>query len=154
MLSKKAKYGLKAMFLLAQRYRAGEVVGIREMARSEGIPVKFLEAILLELKNSGFLWSKRGPGGGYALARAPQSIYVGEILRLLDGPLAPVPCVSKSAYRPCEECPDEAHCGVRLVMQRTRDAIAEVLDGASLAEAAAEASESAEGQASVPMYHI
>jgi Rrf2 family protein len=98
------------------------------------VPRKFLELILLELKNHGLLQSKKGKGGGYALARPPETINVGEIVRLIDGPIAPLPCVSKTAYMRCEECRDERTCGIRLVMKNVRDATASILDATSIAD--------------------
>ena len=98
------------------------------------LPKKFLESILLELRNKGILGSKKGKGGGYFLARAPGVISVGEIIRALDGPMAPVPCVSQTAYRTCEECENEATCGIRAAMQDVRDATAQILDRESLAD--------------------
>ena len=133
MLSRKAKYGLKAVLFLAQRSGEGPVL-IEEIAVAEGIPRKFLEQILLELKKKGLLHSRMGRGGGYQLGRAPEEIFMGEIVRALDGPLAPVPCVSVIAYRRCDECADENSCGIRLVMKEVRDSIAHILDTASLAD--------------------
>lgn len=135
MLSSKAKYGLKAMVYLARHEDQGAVV-IQEIASAETMPKKFLDAILLELKNHGFLASKKGKGGGYVLARRASSIRVGDIVRVLDGPLAPVPCVSRTAYRRCDDCRDETGCAVRSVMGQVRDAIAAILDNVSLAEMA------------------
>ena len=134
MLSKKAKYALKAMLYLAREGDRGPVL-IAEIADREGIPKKFLEAILLALKNRGLLASRKGKGGGYALARPAAVVTFGEIVRIMDGPLAPVPCVSATAYHPCEECGDEGHCAIRIVMQEARDALASVLDGTTLADA-------------------
>ena len=152
MITTKAKYGLKAMVQLALRYQQKTPLPISEIAESEGIPAKFLEAILVELKNSGLLTSKRGPGGGYMLARAPERISVAMVLRALDGPLAPVPCVSKEFYRTCPDCLDERTCTVRPVMKEVRDAIAEVLENKSLAEMAAWAAR--RQQDATPMYYI
>ena len=133
MLSRKAKYGLKAMIHLAQRAGEGPVL-IEEVAAAEGIPRKFLELILLELKKKGLLHSRQGRGGGYQLGRDPETIFMGDIVRILDGPLAPVPCVSVTAYRRCEECAEERTCGVRLVMKEVRDSIARILVTESLAD--------------------
>ena len=133
MLSSKAKYGLKAMVHLALREGQGPVL-IAEVAEAARIPKKFLDTILLDLKNHGLLLSKKGKGGGYTMARPAARIMVGEIVRILDGPLAPVPCVSRSAYRRCDDCIDEAACAVRGVMQDVRDAISAILDNTSLAE--------------------
>jgi Rrf2 family protein len=133
MLSNKAKYALRALFALSKKYNEGPVL-ISDLAAEEGIPKKFLELILLELKNQGILQSKKGRGGGYFLGKNPDSITLGQIIRILDGPLAPLPCVSQIAYRKCEECEDEATCGIRIVMKEVRDATASILDGASLAD--------------------
>jgi Rrf2 family protein len=107
------------------------VVQIREISEREKIPAKFLEQILLTLKNAGLLHSKMGVGGGYHLSRPAKEISLGHIVRILDGPLAPVKCVSQMAYEPCG-CPDEETCGLRLAMGDVRNAIAEILDGTSL----------------------
>lgn len=133
MLSKKAKYGLKALLVLA-RHDDREPVLISDIAEEEAIPKKFLELILLELKNNGILHSKKGKGGGYFLAKNPTEISLGSVLRMLDGPIAPLPCVSQTAYARCEECKDEAVCGVRLAMKDLRDAMSAVLDKTSLAD--------------------
>jgi Rrf2 family protein len=133
MLSKKAKYGLKALTLLAKEYGHGPVL-ITDLAQKEGIPKKFLELILLNLKHHGILQSKKGKGGGYFLGRPPDSVTMGEVIRALDGPLAPLPCVSQTAYQRCEECTDELTCGIRMVMKEVRDQTAKILDGTSLAD--------------------
>ena len=131
MLSARAKYGLKAMIYLAEREGAGGVQGA-SIAESQNIPKKFLDTILLELKNNGLLHSKKGKGGGYSLARPASKVSIGQIVRILDGPLAPIPCVSHTAYRPCTDCPDEQSCQIRRVMGQVRDATAEILDKTSL----------------------
>lgn len=131
MLSRKSKYGLKALLLLAQESGRGPVL-ISRLAERDKLPHKFLEAILLDLKRHGFVESRKGKGGGYYLLRKPEEITFGEVIRVLEGPLALVPCVSQTAYRPCAECIDEATCGVRLAMQQVRDATAEILDGTTL----------------------
>ena len=133
MLSKKAKYALQALQYLAQEYESGPIL-IAELARRERIPKKFLELILLDLKKHGVLQSKKGKGGGYFLGKRPADVNLGHVIRLLDGPLAPLPCVSQTAYMKCQECHDEATCGIRLVMKEVRDATAEILDGTSLAD--------------------
>ena len=133
MLSKKAKYGLRALLLLAREHGKGPVL-IADLARSERIPKKFLELILLDLKNHGVLQSKKGKGGGYSLGKVPEAISLGHVIRVLDGPLAPIPCVSQTAYLKCEECKDETTCGIRIVMKEVRDATARILDGTSLAD--------------------
>ena len=133
MLSQKAKYALKALLILAKEYGQGPVL-ISDIAQREGMPRKFLELILLELKNQRILQSKKGKGGGYFLARPPEQVHVGEVLRALEGPIAPLPCVSKTAYRRCRECRDERTCGIRMVMKDVRDAMAKILDSTSLAD--------------------
>jgi Rrf2 family protein len=133
MINKKTKYALQAMILLAQDYDRGPVL-IADLAERGRIPHKFLEQILLSLKNGGLLQSRKGKGGGYLLGRPPGQITMGEVIRIVEGPLAPVPCVSKIAYRRCEECVDERTCGIRLVMQEVRDGITNILDGATFAD--------------------
>jgi Rrf2 family protein len=133
MLTKKGKYGLKAMLHLAGR-EPGEPSLVSEIASSNDIPKKFLDTILGELRNAGFVNSKKGKGGGYTLARAASEIRVGHVIRVLDGPLAPIQCASKTAYRRCDDCADEKRCGVRLVMLEAREAISAVLDHRTIAE--------------------
>ena len=133
MLSRKSKYGLKALLLLAQDAGHGPVL-IAELASREGIPRKFLEAILLELKRHGVVQSQKGKGGGYFLRRQPADITFGEVIRVLEGPLAAVPCVSHTAYMKCAECLDESTCGVRIAMKEVRDATARILDHTTLAD--------------------
>lgn len=132
MLSKKSKYALKALLALT-RHQAEEPVHIADLARQERIPQKFLELILLDLRNQGMVQSRKGKGGGYLLARDPERIPVGQVVRLFDGPLAPIPCASQTAYVRCADCVDEARCGVRLAMKEVRDATARILDQMSLA---------------------
>jgi Rrf2 family protein len=131
-LTRKSKYGLKALLVLAREYERGPVLAA-EISRREGIPEKFLQGILLELRRRNVVRSRRGQGGGYQLARDPASINFGEVLRVLDGPLALTPCVSQTAYQSCDECADESRCGIRLVMKDVRDQTARILEGASLA---------------------
>ncbi|ADH88130.1 transcriptional regulator, BadM/Rrf2 family [Ancylobacter novellus DSM 506] len=131
MLTNKGKYGLKAMLYLARIEPGSSAMG-QEIATANNIPKKFLDAILLELRNAGMLRSKKGPGGGYALAKTPREIRIGHIIRTLDGPLAPISCASKSAYVPCQDCEDLATCSVRITMSKVRDAMSEILDGMSL----------------------
>ena len=133
MLTMKGKYGLKAMVHLAG-CRPGEPELIMSIATEHGISKKFLDAILGELRVAGLVVSKKGKGGGYALARPPHEISVGEIVRVLDGPLAPIDCASRTRYRRCADCRDETVCSVRRMMQEVRDSIARVLDNRSLAE--------------------
>ena len=133
MLSRRSKYGLKALLALA-REPHGEPVLIADLAERDALPRKFLEAILLDLKRHGIVDSRKGRGGGYALRRRPDEITFGEVIRVLEGPLALVPCVSQTAYSRCVECVDEPTCGVRLAMQEVRDATAHILDGTTLAD--------------------
>lgn len=127
-LSKRGEYALRALIDIGIAKEQGRnLLPIRELAERERIPVKFLEQILLQLKDAGFLESKRGKKGGYLLRKAPRSIRIGDVVRLIDGPLAPIPCVSKTAYAPCS-CPDEDHCGLRMLMLDVRNSIAEHLD--------------------------
>ena len=131
MISKKAKYGLKAMMRLAREYGRGPIL-IADLAAEEGIPKKFLEFILLELKQKGMLQSKKGKGGGYLLARHPEEISAGGVLRALDGSLTPVACVGEADARPCAECPDPASCRIRALMREVNDATTSILDAATL----------------------
>lgn len=133
MLTSRTKYALRALGALAERGHR-EPVLIADLAREERIPRKYLERILLELKSRGVLRSQKGKGGGYVLAKRPEDINLADVVRWMDGPLAPVPCVSQTAYAPCRECTDEASCGIRSVMKEVRDAIAEILGGTSLAD--------------------
>ena len=132
-LSKRGEYGLRAMIDLADWISEAQVIQIKDIATQEKIPVKFLEQILLTLKNAGLLQSKMGVGGGYYLARPPEEITLGQIVRILDGPLAPIRCVSQMAYEPCD-CPDEETCGLRIIMLDVRNAIADILDNTTLAD--------------------
>jgi Rrf2 family protein len=133
MISKKTKYALKALIHLVREYDRGPIL-IADLARDERIPKKFLELILLTLKNNGVLQSRKGKGGGYYLGKPPREISMGNVIRILEGPLAPVPCVSETAYARCQECADERTCGIRQVMKDVRDAMAGILDGTSLAD--------------------
>src|SRR5436309_13697561 len=119
--------------VLAREAGRGPVL-VADLAERDAIPKKFLEAILLELKRHGVVESKKGKGGGYFLRRKPADVTFGEVIRVLDGPLAAVPCVSKLAYMKCVECVDEHSCGVRLAMKQVRDATAEILDNTTLAD--------------------
>jgi Rrf2 family protein len=131
-LTRKSKYGLKALLVLAKEYQRGPILA-SELAERERIPEKFLQGILLDLKRRGIVRSKRGQGGGYQLARDPAGVNFGEVIRALEGPLALTPCVSLTAYQRCEECIDEGTCGVRLVMKVVRDETARILEGSTLA---------------------
>jgi Rrf2 family protein len=133
-LSKKGEYALRSLINLgiaAEMDR--KLVQVSELAENEQLPVKFLEQILQALKEAGIVASQRGKFGGYRLARPARKIFIGEVVRLIDGPLAPIGCVSQTAYEPCT-CPDEAHCGLRMLMVDVRNAIADILDRYTLAD--------------------
>jgi Rrf2 family protein len=132
-LTNKGKYGLKAMVHLAG-LEPDVLAQAADIAESNSISKKFLDHILTELRRAGFVYSKKGKGGGYALARPAHEIRVGAIVRALDGPLAPIPCASVTAFRPCDDCSDLKICAVRLIMMEARNAIANVLDNRTLAE--------------------
>lgn len=132
MISKKTKYALKALEILGADYPHKKPWLIADLAQKGRIPKKFLELILLEMKNKEILQSKKGKGGGYFLAKAPSEISLGDVMRFLEGPLAPLPCVSQMAYKRCEECVDEHTCSIRMVMKEVRDATAAILDHTSL----------------------
>lgn len=132
MLTMKAKYALRTMTALA---RSGDArVQARQLAERCRIPAKFLETILVELRQAGFVQSRRGQQGGHALARAAEDIRIGDVIRAIDGPLAPVRCASVTAYEPCRDCPDPDACALRVLMRESRDALSRVLDGRSLRE--------------------
>jgi Rrf2 family protein len=149
-LSRKARYALRALYALAADEARGPVL-IAELAEREKIPRKFLEAILLELKNAGVLKSKKGKGGGYALARPSERITIGEVVRIIDGPLAPIPCASERAFVRCEECTDETTCGTRQVMKKVRDAI---LDTTTLADVRGQIARAQHSAAATVTYSI
>jgi Rrf2 family protein len=153
MISKKTKYGLKALIYLARHYEEGPIL-IADLAREENIPKKFLEAILLALKNTGMLQSRKGKGGGYYLGRHPSKITFGQAVRVMEGPLAPVPCVSETAYAKCTECENEKTCGIRLVMKDVRDAIAGILDNTTLADALEKIDNAEESEKGVLNFYI
>jgi Rrf2 family protein len=132
-LTKKGKYGLKAMVHLAG-LEPGAIAQVVEIAKTNSISKKFLDHILTELRNAGFVYSKKGRGGGYALAHPANELRVGAIIRVLDGPLAPIACASVTAFRPCVDCNDLRACAVRLVMIEARNAVADLLDNRTLAE--------------------
>jgi Rrf2 family protein len=127
----KGKYGLKALYHLAG-LRPGVMAQSIEISERHGISKKFLDTILADLRHSGFVQTRKGRGGGYCLTRSPDTIMVGHVLRVLDGPLAPIHCASRTAYHRCHDCPDENACAVRLTMLEVREAIAAVLDNKSL----------------------
>ena len=133
-LSKKGEYALRAVIDLGLHYGDGPV-SIVDIAARQKIPLKFLEQILLALKKAGYLASKRGVGGGYSLARSPNRITLGELIRTIDGPLAPLACASQTAYRACSDCGDVNQCGIRSIMLEVRNAIANILDHVTLEDA-------------------
>ncbi|MGD0584343.1 MAG: Rrf2 family transcriptional regulator [Oryzomonas sp.] len=133
MISKKTKYALKALYHLAGQPTSQPVL-IADLAKAENIPKKFLEFILLSLRKGGVLQSRIGKGGGYYLASAPSEVTLGSVVRVLEGDLAPVQCLSETNYARCDECDDEATCGIRLVMMDVNKALAHVLDNLTLAD--------------------
>ena len=152
-ISKRTQYGLKAVLNLASHYGEGPVL-ISSISESEGIPSRFLELILLQLKNRGLLQSKKGKGGGYELSRPPSTVTIGSLIRIMEGPLAPLPCASETAFKPCAECPDIEGCGIRIVMRQVRDAIAEVLDRTTLADLLRQMGSARQKKPPILMYHI
>jgi Rrf2 family protein len=133
-LSKKGEYALRSLINLGIAAEVGRaLVQVSELADNEQLPVKFLEQILQALKEAGLVKSERGKYGGYRLAKKPREITIGQVVRLIDGPLAPIGCVSQTAYEKCT-CPDEAHCGLRMLMLDVRNAIAGILDRYTLAD--------------------
>jgi Rrf2 family protein len=135
MISQKAKYAMRALLELAQAGE-GEAMQISDISERQRIPKKFLEQILLDLKHHGMLQSRRGKHGGYALLRRPAEITFGQVLRVIDGPMAPLPCLSRIAYRRCEDCQDEDVCAIRKVFSQAYEATAHILDRTTLADAA------------------
>lgn len=133
MLSKKTKYGLKALTFMARR-PDNKPVQIATIAKSENISQKFLESILLTLRKSGFLGSKKGKGGGYYLLKDPAEIKIAPIMRILEGPIAMVPCVSLNFYEKCDDCPDENACAVHNLMISVRDSTLNIFNNTSLAD--------------------
>ncbi len=134
MISQKAKYALRALVSLAEA-PTGDPVFISDIAEAQSIPKKFLEQILLDLKRHGILVSRRGKFGGYQLLKDPSEITFGSILRIVDGPIAPLPCLSKMAYRRCADCASEGTCGIRRVFAEVAEATRDVLDKRTLADA-------------------
>ncbi|MCJ7512298.1 MAG: Rrf2 family transcriptional regulator [Anaerolineales bacterium] len=131
-LSKRSEYGLRALFDLAAQ-TAAQPVPLRDLAERNHLPGKFLEQIFLSLRNAGIVHGQTGPGGGYTLGRQADRITLGEVIRVLDGRLAPVSCLSQIDYEPCS-CPDEKSCLLRLAMSEVRQAIVDVVDHTSLAD--------------------
>ncbi|RKR07750.1 BadM/Rrf2 family transcriptional regulator [Maribacter vaceletii] len=133
MLSKKTKYGLKALSFLALQ-KENAPVQIAEIAKQENISQKFLESILLTLRKTGFLGSKKGKGGGYYLIKEPKDILMTDVMRVLEGPIAMVPCVSLNFYEKCDDCPDEKTCSVNKLMLQIRDSTLQVYRNNTLAD--------------------
>ena len=140
-LSKKGEYAVRALVEIGfeAHHRPNSLIQISTVAQRTNIPEKFLEQILLALRNGGVLKSKRGVEGGYSLAKPADDITLGEVIRLLDGPLAPISCVSLTAYEPCS-CPDQESCGLHIAMKQVRDAIANILDNYKLSRVIQEVS--------------
>lgn len=134
MISNKAKYAFRALLAIAAE-REGDALNSAEIAKRHAIPHKFLEQILLDLKKAGILESRRGKSGGYAMLRPADTVSFGEVLRIFEGPLAPLPCLSRNAYRRCEDCESEARCAIRREFARSYDASRQVLDSRTLADA-------------------
>jgi len=134
MISQKAKYALRALVSLAQAPK-GEPVFISDIAEQQSIPKKFLEQILLDLKRHGILLSRRGKFGGYQLLKDPEDITFGSILRIIDGPIAPLPCLSRIAYRRCDDCKSEGNCEIRRIFAEVAEAERNVLDRRTIADA-------------------
>lgn len=132
MLSQKAKYALRAALLLAQ---CESSLTAREISKRECISVKFLEAVLVELRDHKIVTSTLGRHGGYRLTRSPSEVSFGAIIRAIDGPLAPIRCASRTQFQPCADCVDIDTCAIRWAMSQARDAIARVLDGCTLTDA-------------------
>lgn len=133
MLTKKTKYGLKALAYIAKK-KCNEPVSISEIAESENISKKYLESILLGLRKSGILSSKKGKTGGYYLLKSPENIPMSEVIRVLEGPIAMLPCVSLNFYEKCDDCPDEKKCAAHELMIQVRDSTLKVLENRSLAD--------------------
>lgn len=134
MISQKAKYALRALIALARVSSPDETRMISEIAEEQNIPKKFLEQILLDLKHHGIVVSRRGKAGGYLLLRPAEHVTFGEVLRIIDGPIAPLPCLSRMAYRRCQDCASEESCEIRRVFARVATATREVLDRTTIAD--------------------
>ncbi|MCP8939771.1 Rrf2 family transcriptional regulator [Alsobacter sp. SYSU M60028] len=133
MISQRARYALKALFRLCQN-AGDEPLQIRDIAVADSIPQPFLEQILLELKRAGLVVSRRGKAGGYRIAKPPSEMNLAAVLRVIDGPVAPLPCLSRTAYRRCADCADEGACALRKLFARTYDAMLAELEKATLAD--------------------
>ena len=133
MLSKKTKYAIRALIALGRQFE-GDSMNILSIAQNEKIPKKFLEQILLEMRNAGFLFSIKGAGGGYSLLKNPKEINLVQVMRLTGGPIAQLPCVSINFYQKCEECKDEETCGIRATFMSVRDATLKILSETTIAD--------------------
>ena len=137
MITRRSKYAIRAMLALVRRAPRG-TLSVETIAQSERLPRKFLEAIMLDLKEAGLVQAVRGKGGGYSLSKIPSKITVGQIIRAAQGSIAPTPCVSATAYAVCDDCPDEAACAVRPLMRQVREAVSRVVDLKSIESLARE----------------
>ncbi|MCX5495079.1 Rrf2 family transcriptional regulator [Kaistia dalseonensis] len=146
MISQKAKYAFKALIHLARQPK-GETIQIDDIARQAGVPRKFLEHILLDLKHRGIIASRRGRTGGYILIKPAEEVTIGQVLRAIDGPIAPLSCISRTAYQPCSDCPDEANCAVRRMFAGAYAAQLLLFDATTLADALREEAETLEFEA-------
>jgi Rrf2 family protein len=133
LLSKKTKYAIRALIALGKQFE-GDSMNILSISQNEKIPKKFLEQILLEMRNAGFLFSIKGAGGGYSLLKDPKEINLVQVMRLTGGPIAQLPCVSINFYQKCEECKDEATCGIRATFMSVRDATLKILSETTIAD--------------------
>jgi Rrf2 family protein len=133
LLSKKTKYAIRALIALGEQF-GGESMNILTISQKEKIPKKFLEQILLEMRNAGFLFSKKGAGGGYSLLKDPAEINLVQVMRLTGGPIAQLPCVSLNFYQKCEECKEEATCGIRATFMSVRDSTLKILLETTIAD--------------------
>ncbi|THD52349.1 MAG: Rrf2 family transcriptional regulator [Bradyrhizobium sp.] len=133
MLTAKGKYGLKAVAHLAG-LKPAAMAQATDISEANNIPKKFLDAILGELRNAGIVYSRKGRGGGYRLARSADEIRLGQVVRALDGPIAPIACARRTSYQPCHDCGDVRRCKVRLAMTKVRDAMSDILDTTTVAD--------------------
>ncbi len=154
MITKKTKYALKALATLAVEYQHKRPVLISELAERDKIPKKFLEMILLELKNKAILLSKKGKGGGYLLARSPEQIQLVTIMRALEGPLAPLSCLSKTAHAKCDGCESEQTCGLKMIMKEVYEMQIAMLEKLTLNDLTTLQAQLKSKADSAPMYHI
>jgi Rrf2 family protein len=153
MLTMKTKYALRALTVLANA-QAGEPVLIGEISEKEGIPLKFLQLILRELRQHGLLRSRKGRGGGYLLNRPAEEISIAALLRIVDGPIAPVPCLSKTRYAPCDGCKSEESCGIRLMLTSVHEGTVRMLERTTLADLALLTRKAEHGSAASARYSI